>query len=83
VRGYVANTDLEWFRFRFTLLRDRGYVTVTPDYRFQVGRRLREDWQNGRTYYPLHGTRVHVPDDPALRPAPELLAWHNEHVFLG
>jgi len=62
---------------------DKGYVTITPEYRFEVGRRLREDWHNGRTYYPLHGTEVHVPEEPALRPDPALLAWHNENVFLG
>ena len=30
---------------------DRGYVTVTPDYVFRVGERLREEFHNGRSYY--------------------------------
>ncbi len=29
---------------------DRGYVTVTPDYRFRVSRRLREDFDDGEHY---------------------------------
>ena len=30
---------------------DRGYVTVDRDYRFVVSRRLKEEFDNGRTYY--------------------------------
>ncbi|HVT59670.1 MAG TPA: HNH endonuclease [Thermoanaerobaculia bacterium] len=32
---------------------DRGYVTVTPDYRVRVSHRLRDDFDNGEPYYPL------------------------------
>jgi putative restriction endonuclease len=60
---------------------DRGYVTVTPDGRFEVSRRLREDFDNGKTYYALQGQRVHLPSRAADRPAPELLRWHNETKF--
>ncbi len=62
---------------------DQGYVTVTPDYRFEVSRRLREDFSNGRSYYPLCGTRISLPDDPAARPDRHLLDWHNSERFLG
>jgi putative restriction endonuclease len=60
---------------------DRGYVTVTPEYRLEVSARLREDYSNGRSYYPLHGSTVAVPDVAAHRPAAELLDWHNRSVF--
>ncbi len=62
---------------------DTGYVTVTPDHSIEVSRRLREDYQNGRTYYPLHGQRITVPERIDLQPDPSLLAWHNEEVFRG
>jgi putative restriction endonuclease len=62
---------------------DRGYVTVTPAYRFEVSRRLKEDFSNGRTYYPLHGRQIAVPERQEERPAPAHLAWHNANVFLG
>jgi putative restriction endonuclease len=62
---------------------DRGYVTVTPDYRLEVGARLKEHFQNGRTYYPFHGQPISPPDRVAERPDPDLLRWHNEHLFLG
>ena len=62
---------------------DRGYVTVTPDLRLEVSPRLRRDYHNGHTYYPLRGQALRTPADHGLRPAPELLQWHNEHVYRG
>lgn len=61
---------------------DRGYVTVTPELRFEVSRRIREDYENGRDYYALHGREVAVPPSSGLRPDPVALRWHNER-FLG
>jgi len=60
---------------------DRGYVTVTPGLRFEVSSRLREEWENGKVYYDLQGREVAVPRARRDRPSPELLRWHNEHVF--
>ena len=34
---------------------DRGYVTVTPEHRFEVSRQLDEDYGNGKVYYDLLG----------------------------
>ncbi|MGH7561835.1 MAG: HNH endonuclease [Gemmatimonadales bacterium] len=62
---------------------DRGYVTVTPDHRFRVSRRLREDWQNGRPYYQLDGQGIWVPPETRSRPSREELEWHADTVFLG
>jgi putative restriction endonuclease len=62
-------------------LLDLGYVTVTPELRLEVSGRLRGDFENARTYYPMHGTRVNVPSEPRLRPNPNLLRWHNESAF--
>ncbi|HLL81207.1 MAG TPA: HNH endonuclease signature motif containing protein [Longimicrobium sp.] len=62
---------------------DQGYVTITPDQRFEVSLRLREDYSNGRSYYPLHGATLRVPMGIAEQPAPEYISWHNEHVYLG
>lgn len=60
---------------------DLGYVTVTPELRLEVSGRLRGEFENGRTYYPMHGSDVSVPGDPRLRPDPDLLRWHNETAF--
>jgi len=62
---------------------DAGYVTVTPDLRFEVSRRIKEEYDNGRHYYALQGQKIEVPSDIARRPDPSLLEWHNEHCFKG
>jgi putative restriction endonuclease len=62
---------------------DRGYVTVTPEYKLEVSRQLKDHFQNGRSYYPLHGTELAVPRSISQRPDPALLRWHNEQKFLA
>lgn len=62
---------------------DAGYVTVTPNYRFEVSKRIREEFENGRDYYALHGSPVTVPERSELHPDKEALEWHNQKLFLG
>jgi putative restriction endonuclease len=62
---------------------DAGYVTVTPDLRFEVSRRIKEEFDNGRHYYELHGQTIHAPEDALRRPDAEALRWHNEHAYRG
>ncbi len=62
---------------------DRGYVTVTPDLRFKVSPRLRDDYDNGKTYYALDDRPIVIPREPDLAPSREALAWHAEHRFLA
>lgn len=64
-------------------LYDRGYVTVTPDYVFRVGDRLRDEFHNGRSYYGLNGSHISVPKPEFWRPDRELLEWHQREVFNG
>ncbi len=42
---------------------DAGYVTITPKLNFEVSRRIKEEFENGRQYYELHsrGVTVHIP----------------------
>jgi putative restriction endonuclease len=75
--GLLLRTDIH-------KLFDAGYVTVAPDdLRFQVSRRLKDDYENGRTYYALHGTEIHLPQDPADRPGRAFLEWHARESFRG
>jgi putative restriction endonuclease len=60
---------------------DAGYVTVTPDLVFEVSRRIREEFENGRHYYALHGHKIEPPSDAGQRPDPSTLTWHNENCF--
>jgi putative restriction endonuclease len=70
------------FRADIHKLFDSGYVTVSPDLRFEVSRRIKEEFENGRDYYRLHGSMVRLPDNPADRPDSEALWWHSEERFL-
>jgi putative restriction endonuclease len=62
-------------------LYDLGYVTVTPDYEFRVGNRLRDEFKNGRSYYSLHGSNIGVPSKVSWKPNQESLEWHMKTVF--
>lgn len=62
---------------------DAGYVTVAPDLRFEVSRRIKEEFDNGRHYYELHGHMIDAPSDVGRRPDAEALTWHNENRFRG
>jgi putative restriction endonuclease len=62
---------------------DQGYVTVTADYRISVSERLRVDYENGRTYYPLDNTTVRSPSNRAEWPSKDFLDWHHSNVFRG
>ena len=69
------------FRADIHKLFDAGYVTVTPGGLFKVSPRLKKDWSNGRTYYPLDGQKVRLPSKADQHPDPEMLNWHNLRVF--
>lgn len=60
---------------------DRGYVTFDEDSRFVVSHLLKDEWQNGKTYYALHGEQAAFPEADAESPSAERLAWHREEVF--
>ena len=62
-------------------LYDLGYVTVTPDHRFEVSDALREDFDNGHSYYGYRGRELVLPRAVAQQPDRELLAWHAETVY--
>jgi putative restriction endonuclease len=74
--GILLRSDLH-------TLFDRGYLTITPNYHIEVSRRIRDEFENGRDYYALHGRDVKVPAGHDERPAPILLDLHNTHKFKG
>ncbi len=74
--GLLLRSDLH-------ILFDRGYMTVTPEYRVEVSRRLKNDFDNGEEYLARHGQPIVVPRSTAWRPNRDFLAWHNERRFVG
>jgi putative restriction endonuclease len=73
--GFLLRSDLH-------ILFDRGYVTVTPDLRVEISRRIKEEYENGRDYYRFHGSSLAVlPTSQIDRPNHGFLRWHNERIF--
>jgi putative restriction endonuclease len=63
---------------------DLGYVTVDPASRqIVVSRRIKEEFENGREYYALHGRSLRGPNDPVAVPSLANLTFHAESVFRG
>jgi putative restriction endonuclease len=65
------------------VLFDRGYLTVSPDLEVVVSKRLRHEFNNGEQYLAMSGGRLLVPSQPANRPNPRFLDWHNQHRFVA
>lgn len=75
--GLLLRSDLH-------ILFDKGYVTVTPDMRVEISKRIKEEFENGREYYSHHGQALaNVPLEMGDRPSQAFLSWHNENVFEG
>jgi len=74
--GLLLRTDIH-------RLFDLGYVTVNNDGSFEVGRRLRHDFENGRHYYEMHGRKIIWPKNPQQQPSRAALEWHQTKRFLG
>ena len=60
---------------------DLGYLGVSEDLQLLVSPRLRREFSNGRSYYPLAGKPLTLPSDVALQPDPSYLAWHRESIY--
>lgn len=62
---------------------DNGYVTVTTDLKFEVSKRIKEEFENGKDYYALNGRKIIIPEKYIFQPASEFITWHNENVYQG
>ncbi len=72
--GMLLRSDLH-------TLFDQGYLTLDPDLRVLVSRRIKEEYENGREYYRFHGHELAPPPDPSDRPSPAFLNWHRTERF--
>jgi putative restriction endonuclease len=62
---------------------DRGYITVTPKYKIEVSKRIKEEFENGKDYYRLHGEEIRMPGNKIYLPSEANLRWHNDQKFLA
>jgi putative restriction endonuclease len=71
--GLLLRSDLH-------TLFDQGYVTVDAEQlKVVVSNRIREEFENGRIYYELHGKPIRMPRGSDSLPSREYLAFHNNH----
>jgi putative restriction endonuclease len=81
--GEHATSNGLLLRTEFHRLFDFGYVTVTTDGKFEVGRLLKEGFENGRHYYATQGEPLFLPNNAEERPTREVLEWHQTNRFFG
>ncbi len=61
---------------------DSGYITITPELKVEVSKRIKEEFENGREYYRFHGGEVHnLPSRLMDKPEVKFIEWHNENIF--
>jgi len=63
---------------------DTGYITITPELKVEVSKRIKEEFENGREYYQYHGKDfLYLPDSPQNKPNEKYIRWHNTNVYKG
>ena len=73
--GLLLRSDLH-------ILFDRGYLTITPEYKIEVSKRIKEEFKNGKNYYAFHGKElITLPKVIRERPNLDFIRWHNEKVY--
>ena len=61
---------------------DKGYMTITSDYKIEISHRIKEEFENGKEYYKHHGKNlIYIPEKQIDQPSPKFLKWHNENIF--
>lgn len=61
---------------------DEGYLTIDPsDRKILVSPRIREEFDNGKEYYRLHGQTIREPAKAVYRPLDDNLDYHAYNVF--
>lgn len=79
---FISNGLL--LRSDFHKLFDSGYITITREYRLEVSKRIKEEFENGKEYYQFHGIVLKsLPVREIDRPEPTFIEWHNNEVYKG
>ena len=73
--GLLLRSDLH-------ILFDRGYITVTPEYKIEVSKKIKEEFNNGKHYYAFHGKELQsLPHLNQDKPSLDFVRWHNENIY--
>jgi putative restriction endonuclease len=55
---------------------DAGYITITKDHKIEVGKRIKEEYENGKEYYQFHGkSLLTLPNKMSDRPSESFIDW--------
>lgn len=73
---YISNGLL--LRSDIHKLFDNYYITITTDYKIEVSKRIKEEFENGREYYQYHGKDLMIlPKREIDNPNKDFIEWHN------
>ncbi len=73
---FISNSLL--LRSDLHRLFDSGYITISKDYKIEVSRKIKEEFENGKEYYQYHGKQLlHLPIRDFDKPALPYIEWHN------
>lgn len=62
---------------------DLGYLTITNDFNVEISKRIKEEYENGRDYYLLHGNKLKaMPSNVKDCPSREYIEWHNQNIYV-
>lgn len=62
---------------------DLGYITITEEFKVEVSKKIKEEFENDRDYYALHGNIMKViPGRREYLPSNDYIQWHNSHVYV-
>jgi putative restriction endonuclease len=63
---------------------DKGYMTITQDYKIEVSKRIKQEFENGREYYRYHGNSLlTLPNRDIDKPSNQFIEWHNQNLYKG
>ena len=61
---------------------DTGYLTITPDLKVEISKRIKEEFENGKECYKFHGGDLfNLPNRIQDKPGRNFIEWHNENIY--
>lgn len=79
---FISNSLL--LRSDLHKLFDSGYLTITTDFKVEVSKRIKEEYENGKEYYRFHGMTLRsLPKNGRNIPDSKFIDWHNQNMFRG
>jgi putative restriction endonuclease len=57
---------------------DTGYITITKNYKIEISKKIKEEFENGKEYYQFHGRElIYLPQNNRDKPNEAYIEWHN------